>query len=77
MNNTPLELNLSVTVYVPSVPNFLRRYGSKDDTITVDIADLSIAQLEAVGKAWTVELLAYAGRRRTIRENERAHLVTP
>ena len=65
-----VEVTAPVVLCVPDIPHYLERAGQTHLSV-VDVATLSIQQLEAVGKAWTEALIAKAVRRRELLRTER------
>jgi len=61
----PNEIFLQVLFLVPQRPNFIQRPKSGGERqSSVSIADLSDADLERIGKAWTEKLIEDAHERR-------------
>lgn len=55
MSNPTIKLTMNVEFPLPRCPQYIV-YADR----TVDIADLTTAQLTAIGKAWTDALIRYA-----------------
>ena len=67
-----MAVQVKVNVLPPLVPNFLKIKIGVDGKLPdqlISIADLSDEELKEVGKLWTQELVAKAGRVRKNRKN--------
>jgi len=58
---TKIKVTTEAEIILPSVPNFIRT-ANKD--VTIPIGEIPTDQLEQIGKAWTVALIAKASERR-------------
>ena len=56
-----MKKKLELEMLIPSVPNFIL---SKDKHSTISIADFTKKELQAIGEAWTRELIKKATRQR-------------
>lgn len=62
MREKKVDLMVAQAIYLPAVPNYVRLGNGQQ----VDVATLSKMQLEAIGKAWTCDLIEHAHQRRRL-----------
>jgi hypothetical protein len=59
-----MTLSVPMKIGVPTVPNYIRLDGGPK-SLTIDIKDLSLAQLEEIGREWLAALIELAHKRRS------------
>lgn len=76
MSDKTITLTQAVRYRLPLVPNFILadtpaqpRQAGFTEAPKVEVCDLSLADLEAIGKAWTAALIARAHAQRQQRES--------
>ncbi len=57
---TSVKVAREVELMLPAMPNFIQTADAR----TLSVADLSLAELEAIGKAWAQALIEHAGKKR-------------
>lgn len=61
--------NVTLKMLTPSLPAFIQLGGAEDDAV-IDIANIPVDQLKALGEEWTEDLIRHAKERAEAMHNE-------
>ncbi|MFA5394952.1 MAG: hypothetical protein WC346_02925 [Methanogenium sp.] len=66
-NNEAIEVNTSLEVFLPIIPNYLRIGVPDNNDRAFPIESFSEADLQKIGEAWTAALIQKARKRKQIK----------